>query len=93
MNKYELLVILSAELTDEAKEGILKKITDFMVSKGGVVSNVDKIGVKKLTYRINGKTDGYYTLINFESNSTTPKELTNLLNITDGVYRTFFLKK
>lgn len=93
MNKYELLVILSAELTDESKEELTKKITDLIASKGGVVGNVDKQGVKKLTYRINGKSEGYYVLINFESESSVPNELTKTFNITDGIYRTFFLKK
>jgi ribosomal protein S6 len=93
MNKYELLVILSAELTDESKEALIKKVTDLIASKGGVVGNVDKQGVKKLTYRINGKYEGYYVLVNFESASSVPNELSKTFNITDNIYRTFFLKK
>lgn len=93
MNKYELLVILSAELADDAKEALTKKVTDYIASKGGVLGNVDKQGVKKLTYRINGKSEGYYVLVNFEAAPSVPNQLTKTLNITDGVYRTLFIKK
>ena len=46
MTKYEMLYILDNSLTDEVKDGIIKKIEDLVTSNGGVVEKTDRWGVK-----------------------------------------------
>lgn len=87
MNKYEMLYILGADLTDEAKEQLIAKFEGIVTSNGGTVEKTEKWGVKKLAYPINYKTEGYYVLMTFESAPTLIKELERVAGITEGVMR------
>ena len=50
MTKYEMLYILDIDLTDEAKESIIKKLEDLVSKNGGVIEKTDRWGAKKLQY-------------------------------------------
>ena len=93
MNNYELLYIISNELSDEAKEAVIAKFSAIITDNGGTVDSVDKWGTRKLAYAINYKTEGYYVLVNFESAPEFPKELERVYGITDGVIRTLTVRK
>ena len=93
MNKYELLVILSAEADDATKDALVSKIQSLIETKGGKVESVDKWGVRKYAYPINYKKEGYYVLFNVEANAQVPAEVEKQLNITDNVVRLMFVKK
>lgn len=91
MTKYEMLYILDASLTDEAKEGIIKKIED-LVSSNGKVEKTDRWGNRKLQYPINYKSEGYYVLTTFEAEPTLVVELKRIVGITDGIIRRLITK-
>ena len=93
MNKYELMYIISADATEEQREALIEKYKSFVESKGGVVSGVDKLGMKKFAYAINFKTEGFYVLMNFEAPSTVVDEMTKSMNIADLVVRQMFVRK
>ena len=93
MNKYELLLILSASNEEGDRDALVEKVTKLLESKGAVVTSVDKWGNKKLAYPINFKHDGYYVLINFEAEANVPTEIQRQLNITADVYRAMFIRK
>ena len=93
MNKYELLVILSAQVDDAEKEALAEKVKTICESKGATVESVDKWGVRKYAYPINYKNEGYYVLYNLEANAETPREIESVLNITDNVIRHMFVKR
>lgn len=92
MNKYEMLTIFYATLTDEEKDKAVKKYVD-LIEKEGKLVGVNKWGVKKLAYPINYKKEGYYVLIDFESEPNLPKRINDLMNIDENVMRTLCLKK
>ena len=92
MRKYEMLYILSTELTDEAREQIISKFENLVSSNGGTVSKVDKWGVKKLVYPINYKTEGYYVLMTFECDVNLITEIKRVAGITDGIMRRLITK-
>lgn len=93
MNSYEMLYILDNDLSDEMKEKLVNKFNDVITKANGTIDTVDKWGTKKLAYDINYKSEGYYVLINFKSDSDLPNELERVLRITDGVVRFIVLKK
>jgi len=93
MNKYELLVILSAQVDDAEKEALAEKVKTICESKGATIESVDKWGVRKYAYPINYKNEGYYVLYNLEANAETPREIESVLNITDNVVRHMFVKR
>lgn len=93
MTKYEMLYILDASLTDEAKESVIKKFEDLVTGNGGIVEKTDRWGVKKLQYPINYKTEGYYVLMMFEAERTLVVEIKRVAGITDGIIRRLITKR
>lgn len=93
MNKYELMYIISAEANETERDALVEKFKAFVEGKGGVVTGLDKLGMKKFAYKINFKTEGFYVLMNFEAPAEVVKEMNNLMNISDYVVRQMFVRK
>ena len=96
MNKYELLTIFSASLSDEQKDAIVEKYSKLMEKNGGKVESVNKAnpwGLRKLTYPIKYKSEGYYVLYQFESTAEVCKEIISLMRIDENVLRQMCLRK
>ncbi len=93
MTKYEMLYILDANLSDEAKEAIITKFEGLISNNGGVIEKTDRWGMKKLQYPINYKSEGYYVLMTFEAEKTIVVELKRIAGITDGVIRRLITKR
>ncbi len=86
MRKYETLIVLRNTLEDDSRNALLEKFKG-IIEKEGKVEKVDEWGVKKLAYEIQKLKEGYYVLIEFESEPTLPKELERNLKISDDVLR------
>ena len=84
--KYEVLYILDPA---QGEEGIAALVEKFkaMVEAEGTLTNVDEWGKRRLAYPINDLPEGYYVLMNFESNPAFPAELERVMKITEGVLR------
>ena len=93
MNKYEMLTILPATLTDEEKEATVNKYVKMIEQNNGKITVVNKWGVKKFAYPINYKNEGYYVLLEFEAEAEVPNKVEALMRIDEAVVRTLTLKK
>ncbi len=93
MNKYEVTVILSAKLEEEARAGAIDRIKGYIERYNGTVGEVEEWGKKKLAYEIQHQTEGFYYLINFEGDSTTPNGVESELRIYEPVLRYLVVKK
>lgn len=93
MNKYEMLYILDKDLADDAKDAIVKKVEDLVVANGGAVEKTERMGMKKLQYPINYKSEGYYVLTTFSANGAFVAELERVVGITDGIIRRMIIKR
>lgn len=87
MKTYEMLYVVESSVADEVKEEIQKKFEDIVTSANGTVVSVEKIGVKKLAYPINYRTDGCYVLFTFEAEGAIVKELDRIAGLTLEVLR------
>ena len=87
MKTYEMLYVLDAAISDEAKEAMVAKFEGIVEKDGGKVISTDKWGVKKLAYPINYKPEGYYALMTFEAESTAVKELDRIAGLSSEVLR------
>lgn len=92
MAKYEMLVMLNNESTDEVKEAELAKLEGIITKKGGTVVSTDKWGTKKLAYPINFKKEAYYALITFEGEGDVCSELVRVCGIDAEVMRQNIIK-
>lgn len=93
MNKYEILYIVDASLSDEEKEKTVQAVKALVENNGGVAEEPDRWGMRKYAYPINYKQEGYYVLMNFEAADTVPAVLTAKLNINKNVIRHMIVAK
>ena len=70
MNKYELALVVSAKIEDDARTATVEKAKDYIVRAGGTVTEVEDWGKKKLAYDIQKMSEGYYYFIQFEAEET-----------------------
>jgi small subunit ribosomal protein S6 len=90
--EYELVYILSPEMSDEALETRVNGIKQFITDKDGVVDNIDKWGKKKLAYPIKHFLEGNYILTKFKMSPAQCKELEANLHISEDVVRHLLIK-
>ncbi len=72
---YEGMYVISAKLSDEARQKVLQRLQDGITERGGTVVKIHDQGRKRLAYPIAGHLEGYYYLFYFELN---PKLITEL---------------
>lgn len=65
-NLYEGMYIISATLSDDARQKAFDKVLKGIALHGGEVKKIHDQGRKRLAYEINGHREGYYFLIYFE---------------------------
>ena len=91
INSYETLFIIDASLSEEAIKGLVDKFTA-LIAEHGKVSEVNEWGKRRLAYPINDKEEGYYVLVNFESEGNLPAEMERIFGITDGIMRSIVIR-
>ena len=87
MNKYELAVVVSAKIEDDARAEVIEKVIDMITRVGGNVTDVDEWGKRRFAYEIQKMKEGFYYFIHFEAESTVPAELEQRIRIMDHVLR------
>ena len=87
MNKYELCVVISAKLEDDARAEVLERVKDYVVRAGGEITDIDEWGKKKLAYEIQKMSEGYYYFIHFDAEPTAPAQIETRIRIVDDVLR------
>ena len=93
MSKYELAVVVSAKLEDDARAQVIEKVQALVTRFGGNVTEVEEWGKKKLAYEIQKMKEVFYYFIHFESETTTPGEIEQRIRIMDGVIRYLCVKQ
>ena len=93
MNKYELAVVVNAKIEDDARADVIEKVKALITRFGGNVTDIDEWGKKRLAYEIQKMKEGYYYLIHFESDATTPGEIEQRIRIMDNVLRYLCVKQ
>ncbi len=93
MNRYEMLYIIDAAASEEAREAVISKFETIVTSSGGTVEKTDKWGMKKLAYPIKFKDEGFYVVMDFEAEGSLIKELDRVAGITDEVVRKLITKR
>ncbi len=92
MNKYESIVIINPSLEEQAIKELITKFTD-LINSDGKVENVDEMGLRKLAYEIQKKSEGYYVVYSFEANPQLIAELERVYRITDGIMKFITVRK
>lgn len=93
MNKYELAVVVSAMIEDDARTAVVDKCKALVERFGGKIADVDEWGKKKLAYEIEKMTEGFYYFIHFEAETAAPAEIESRVRIMEPVLRFLCVKQ
>ena len=87
MRDYELVVIISPEVTDEEVPVTLEKMNQFINDRGGSITEVNQWGRRKLAYPIENFMEGNYVLTQFKMEPKQTAELEASLKLTEEILR------
>ncbi len=87
MRDYELVVIISPEVTEENVGGVTERIGGWIANGGGEVTNVNVWGRRRLAYPIRDFREGTYVATQFRMEPTATAELERSLKLSEDVLR------
>ena len=67
VNQYETVFILTPVLSETQVKEAVKKFKDFLTEKGAEIVHEENWGLRKLAYKINKKSTGFYQLFEFRA--------------------------
>ena len=92
MHKYEVMVILDAEIEEKTIGTSLDKFLNVIRNGGGTVDSVDIWGRRRFAYEINKKSEGYYAVLYLTCKPAEVLELDRQLKLSEAVVRTKVLR-
>jgi len=92
LRDYELVFIISPEVEEETLEATVGSVNQFITGKGGVISDEERWGKRKLAYPIRRFLEGNYVLTRFKMKPIWSKELEANLQISEEVLRHLLIK-
>jgi small subunit ribosomal protein S6 len=87
MRVYEELFIVRPDAPEEEIDQLIEQLTTLISTQGGNVDKSDKWGVRKLAYRVQKRTEGFYVLLQFVAKPETVMEIERRLRVTDLVLK------
>jgi len=87
VRRYEMMVIITDTLDEEAAQAVLGRAKDVLASQGGTLLDEAWWGRRKLAYEIDKRDHAYYAVLDFEATSEAVTELERQLKISDNVVR------
>jgi small subunit ribosomal protein S6 len=87
MKTYEVMFIVVASTPDEEIDRINGQLEAVVKGMQGEVVSVEKIGKRKLAYRVGKFEEGFYVLFNIKATGDVVKEFERRLKVTDSVLR------
>lgn len=87
MNKYELALVVSAKIEEDARAAAVEKAKSYIEKFGGTVTNVEESGKKRLAYEIQKMKEGFYYFIQFDAESDVPAQVEANVRIMEPVIR------
>jgi small subunit ribosomal protein S6 len=93
LRSYETLFVLKPDLDEETTTAAIDKLTELIQQNEGAVEQVNRWGKKRLAYEIKDYREGYYTLVLFQGEPDTAKELDRVMRLSDGVLRHIVIRR
>jgi len=95
MRRYETIVIVDPDLTEEDRQGLFARIKDLIPQYEGILIEFDEWGDRRLAYDIKKKGRGYYVRVEFGGDGALVAEMERQFRINEQVmkYMTVLLEK
>ena len=92
MRDYELVMIVSPEVEDEAVSATVERVQEFIAQQGGQVKDVTPWGRRKLAYPIDGFREGSYVVAQLGLDPQHVSALEENLKLAEDVIRHLVVK-
>ena len=92
LRDYELVLIVNPEVVDEAFDTTIDNVSKFITERGGIISNAEQWGKRKLAYPIEHFVEGSYVLTQFKFKPALSKELEANLQTSEEILRHLLIK-
>lgn len=93
MRRYELMLVLRPDASDERIAAIVDRTTRQITTDGGQIIKVAPWGRRRLAYPIDRHREGSYHIILFEGAAGTIAEIERTLMITEEVMRHLLIRQ
>ncbi|HET7102025.1 MAG TPA: 30S ribosomal protein S6 [Terriglobia bacterium] len=87
MAKYEMMFIARTDVPEEEIDKLNAQMESVVSGAGGKTEKIDKMGRRRLAYRVKKQREGIYILFTFEGTGDTVREFERRLKVTDTVIK------
>lgn len=91
--KYESMVVVSPNMSEDVAKKELDKSINFIKNNEGEVIKFDELGKKKLAYEIKHLKEGYYFVIYFTLDENKTSEFEKIYRLNEKIIRHNLLTK
>lgn len=92
MSNYELVLIVSPDVTDEEMPDFIAKLGELINKVGGSVDEVNQWGKRQLAYPIKRFTEGNYVLSKIKLKPTVTKDIEANFRLSGKILRHLLIK-
>jgi len=87
MRNYEIIFIVRPDATEEDVEKLISQMEGVVTGTGGKLEKVEKMGRRRLAYRVAKQREGIYILFRMQGSGDTVKEFERRLKVMDTVIK------
>jgi small subunit ribosomal protein S6 len=87
MRNYEIIFIVRPDVTEEDVDKLIAQMEGVVAGTGGQLEKVEKIGRRRLAYRVQKQREGIYVLFRLQGSGDTVKEFERRLKVIDTVIK------
>ncbi|MDR4912964.1 MULTISPECIES: 30S ribosomal protein S6 [Bacillus] len=93
MRKYEVMYIIRPNIDEESKKAVIERFNNVLTSNGAEITGTKDWGKRRLAYEINDFRDGFYQIVNVQSDAEAVQEFDRLAKISDDIIRHIVVKE
>jgi small subunit ribosomal protein S6 len=87
MRNYEIIFIVRPDVTEEDVDKLIAQMEGVVAGTGGKLEKVEKLGRRRLAYRVAKQREGIYILFRLQGSGDTVKEFERRLKVIDTVIK------
>ncbi|HEX9977668.1 MAG TPA: 30S ribosomal protein S6 [Acidimicrobiia bacterium] len=89
---YELMTIFRPEMAETDVRTEVDRVANALVERGAEITKTDFWGKRRFAYEINHLTEGYYSVLEFQSEPAAIVDIDRALSLSDQVVRHKFIR-
>ena len=87
MHRYEVMFIIRPDTPEEETSKLVTQMEGYVTATGGKLEKSEKMGRRRLAYRIERYREGFYVLFVLEGEPAVVTELERRMKVTDSVIK------